>query len=239
MNKDLRCPHCGEVLPYKTFTKWRYSIYKLEKPAEEGIDAFAVSHNLCQVAKCGELVVIRRYGKHTVGHNEVGEEFADIEIDPSRAPEILYPHCVCDRRLDDAIPEKYRKDFEEACAVVSVSPNASVALGRRILQMLLRREHKIRPSELREELDEFFKKNPNLPVVLRKLHKVRQAGNYGAHPCMDPNTEVTAEEDEAKWTLEMLVSLFDYTFVDPKKEKEVANTIKCKSDQLQKMPKKS
>jgi len=218
MNKDLRCPHCGEVLPYKTFTKWRYSgIYKLEKPDEEGIDAFAVSHNLCQVARCGELVVIRQYGKYTVGRDEVGEEFTDIEIGPSRAPEILYPRCVCNRQKDAAIPEGYRKDFEEACAVLSVSPKASAALSRRLLQKVIRGEHNIRKGNLKLEIEAFILKYPQ--PELQALQNFREIGNLAAHS--DSSMILEVEEGEANWMLDMLEVTFQYTFVVPANTKTI------------------
>ncbi len=78
--------------------------------------------------------------------------------------EIIYPK-FSSRSDELEVPDRYKKDFLEASAVLSISPKASAALSRRILQDILRQELKIQKPSLAQEIDEFVQRK-DIPSYL-------------------------------------------------------------------------
>ena len=54
--------------------------------------------------------------------------------------------------------------------------------------------------------------------ISKQLDAVRQIGNFSAHPIKSQNTGeiVNVETGEAKWCLDILQSLFEFCYVQPK-----------------------
>lgn len=116
------------------------------------------------------------------------------------------------------VPEDYAKDYDEACAVLQVSPQSTAALARRLLQALLRGPGKI-PSgkNLAEEIK--AAKGTLSPLVWEALNTLRQMGNFAAHEQRDKGTGVVLpiERHEAEFALDVVERLFDEYFVAPAK----------------------
>ncbi|EOI00695.1 hypothetical protein UAY_01798 [Enterococcus moraviensis ATCC BAA-383] len=100
--------------------------------------------------------------------------------------------------LPDYIPESIRKDYEEACLIVDLSPKASATLSRRCLQGMIRDFWPDLPknTSLLNEI-KAIEKEVNLETK-EVLHALRQLGNIGAHPENDINLMVDIEPDEAR-----------------------------------------
>ena len=117
----------------------------------------------------------------------------------------LLPHSKA-KSFPDYIPETIRKNYEEACLIVSLSPNASATLARRCLQGMIRDFHKIEKSNLHLEIKALEKMVDS--DVWRAIDKVRQMGNIGAHMDKDVNLMVDVECGEAEmliWLIEDLI----------------------------------
>lgn len=116
-------------------------------------------------------------------------------------------------KLFKNVPEKYNKDYKEACAILSLSHNASATLSRRCLQNMIRDEYKIIKGSLEKEIIE-VEKIVKDSTVCAYLHAIRQIGNFGAHPTKDNNTGVICDVEpiEAELSLDLLESFFDFTF---------------------------
>lgn len=138
----------------------------------------------------------------------------------------IYP--TSSRRLPPEVPSDYRSDFDEAAAVLSISPRASAALSRRALQRLIR--DKIgKKNTLADEITALLDSNM-LPSSLREtVDMVRHLGNFGAHPVTDAaGVLLDVEEGEADLMLEILSDLFDFYFVEPVRRKARLDPIKAK-----------
>jgi hypothetical protein len=89
------------------------------------------------------------------------------------------------------IPDDIAKDFNEACAVVGVSPKAAAALARRCLQNVLSKNG-YESRNLYDQINDFCgDKNPDriAPLVVRQqVHAIRRFGNFAAHPVNDQTT---------------------------------------------------
>ena len=131
---------------------------------------------------------------------------------------ILYPK-FSSRPVEPEVPRNYRQDFGEATGVLGISPKASAAISRRMLQNILRDDLGVTSSSLSKEIDEFISQKGVPSHLSGAVDAVRNVGNFAAHPLKDTNTGeiVDVEPEEAEWLLDVLEALFDFAFVQPKR----------------------
>jgi len=144
----------------------------------------------------------------------------------------VYPH-ESDTEYSEDVPVKYQEDLREAESVLLLSPKASAALTRRLLQKILSEELKINHNNLSKQID-IFLENDKIPSHISKsVDAIRNIGNFSAHPLKETNTGaiIEVEPGEAEWSIEVIKSLFDYIFVQPKRieRKRSELNIKLKS----------
>jgi hypothetical protein len=127
------------------------------------------------------------------------------------------------------VPTEVAKDYLEACLVIADSPQASAALSRRCLQLLLRKYGGVKPNDLSKEIDEILAKHTLPSHLADSIDAIRNIGNFAAHPIKSTTTGEIVEvaPREAEWNLDVLESLFDFQFVQPA-------IIKAKRDALNK-----
>jgi hypothetical protein len=144
----------------------------------------------------------------------------------SRGEYGAYPRGATLRPVAPEVPDPYKRDFVEACEVLSISPKASAALSRRNLQAIIRDKAGIKGKDLNAEIDTLIKSGAIPTYISEGLHAVRQIGNFAAHPIKSTASGelVDVEEGEADWNLDVLESLFDFYFIQP------AITAKRKAD---------
>lgn len=163
------------------------------------------------------------------------------ELDDSSGAEIVsvYP----DRKNVDVppeVPEKYAGDFREAVLVLALSPKASAALSRRILQSILRDEFGISNDNLYTAIRDFIVQ-PCIPSYLTDaVDAIRHIGNFAAHPLKNTNTGevIPVEPGEAEWLIEVLSSLFDFKFIQPLKLQERRDKLNAKLQESGQKPMK-
>lgn len=142
------------------------------------------------------------------------------------------------RPLPAIVRDPYRRDFTEACAVLSISPKASAALSRRILQMILREAGHFTQHDLADQIKALVD-SPSTPSYISKaVDAIRNIGNFAAHPIKSKDSGVIAEVDpgEAEWSLDVLESLFDFYFVQPEKLRNKTEELNAKLATLGKPP---
>ena len=208
----MKCPHCnvGVNLEFEEYYVERAKDY--EKTGK----GYQFAWDTCP--ECYEPIVVLRHGKvRQAGSSDYS--YADI-TDISRE-EVLYPRYVA-RKVEPEVPDPYKADFLEACAVLPLSPKASAALSRRILQNVLREKFGIERSSLAQEIDNFIQLNGVPSYLTDAIDAIRNIGNFAAHPLKDTHSGeiVDVEPGEAEWLLEVLEALFDFAFVQPKRLEE-------------------
>lgn len=227
----LRCPHCDVAV--------RMDFEEGSEVYPFGDDKKGLGYDVAwdHCPECEGFVVVRRTGRYV----ESGKsEYGYATIKDLQEENLLYPKGIT-RRVAPEVPERYRKDFFEACVTFPVSPKASAALSRRLLQDVLRHEFSIEGRSLQKEIDEFVKL-PDVPSYLAEaVDAVRNIGNFAAHPLKDSNTGevVDVEPGEAEWLLEVLEALFDFAFVQPKRLEERKQALNAKLASLGKPPMRS
>jgi len=135
---------------------------------------------------------------------------------------MVWPKAITRTPLPKEVPDKYADDYKEACLVLPDSPKASAALSRRCLQLLLRDEFKVNPSNLDGEIQEVIDSRKLPTYISDAIDAVRIIGNFAAHPLKSTKTGeiLPVEPGEAEWQLTVLESVFDFCFVSPEKLKQ-------------------
>jgi hypothetical protein len=129
------------------------------------------------------------------------------------ATSLLYPK-FAQKQLPASVPQPFAQDFKEAHAIAAISPKASAAMSRRLLQNLIREQEGIIKPTLAQEIAELLGRKKLPDYLAADLDAVRQVGNFGAHPIKDTNTGqiVGVEPGEADWTLEVTEELISFYF---------------------------
>jgi hypothetical protein len=222
----MKCPHCGITISLNT--------KEVVWPGEFEPHGYGIFYGHCPACEC--LIVIYRSGE--VG--EVGPGGSQsLEIVRMKHEEIIYPKGFS-RRVEPEVPDRYQKDFSEACAVLTISTKASAALSRRILQDILREQFKLHKDTLAKEIESFIQLKDVPSYLTTAVDAVRIIGNFAAHPLKNTNTGEIVEvaPGEAEWLIEVIESLFDFVFVQPKRLDERRQKLNQKLQLLGKQPMK-
>jgi hypothetical protein len=222
----MKCPHCatGIKLELEKSDAWKDENY-----VDTAGMGYCVAYGHCPV--CNKLIVLLQHGEYTaIDYGTL------VRVTQE---EIIYPKYYA-RKVEPEVPDVYEKEYLEACAVLSTSAKASAALSRRLLQQVLREEFKIQRSGLAQEIDAFIRL-PNVPSYLTQaVDAIRNVGNFAAHPLKDTNTGevIDVEPGEAEWLLDVLESLFEFAFVQPKRSEERKQKLNQKLQAIGKPPMK-
>ena len=213
METTMICPHCGVAV----HLDYVYDIF-LNKGADpwDETDAISINRDFCP--SCNKLIITMHEG--TAKYSRGGE----LIMTRIYTETVLYPQFSAGHRLDEAIPQKYAAIFKE------ISPRASAALSRYLLQLVLHEELGISKSDLVKEITD-LENYPHIPSSLvRSLQIFRRIANFGVHPKKSTNSAEIIEvgEGETEVMLQLLLELFDFIFVKPKRQEEFELKIKEK-----------
>jgi hypothetical protein len=77
---------------------------------------------------------------------------------------------------------------------------------------------KVTPGSLSFEIDQVLAAKVFPTSIEGAVDGIRNIGNFAAHPMKSTNTDeiIEVEDGEAEWCLDVLESLFDFLFVQPK-----------------------
>lgn len=127
------------------------------------------------------------------------------------------------KQFPDYIPEAIRQDYEEACAIVSLSPKASATLSRRCLQGMIRDFWGISKARLIDEINELQNKIP--AQQWKVIDGIRRIGNIGAHMEKDINLIIDIEPDEAKKLIKLIEHLLEQWYINRHEQELLYNNI--------------
>lgn len=140
----------------------------------------------------------------TVFAKGVGPSVKDINT-------IIRPQSLA-KQFPNYIPKAIRQDYEEACAIVNLSPKASATLSRRCLQGMIRDFWTINESNLAKAIDKLKDKIP--APQWRVIDGIRRIGNIGAHMEKDINLIVDIEPDEAQKLIKLIEHLLEQWYIN-------------------------
>lgn len=214
---DVKCPICGEQsvaawsgLGFQSERGFRTEIHS-GKVARSPIGDLRLEWMRCGNDDCQEALV--RVTESDVIDSEDGPVFGTRSwLARPRGGSTA-------RRADPRVPEPFRTDYQEASAILDLSPRMSAVMARRILADLLEKYAGLTQFNLETRADAFIA-DPNRPSgVKENLHHFREAANFGAHTQTDDQAAVIdVEREDAEWLLDILDRLFDHFIVGPERD---------------------
>jgi hypothetical protein len=225
----MQCPHCRKAIYFEEITS---HAYRYDEPQEDGPTGYDISHGFCPA--CESLIVLFRNGRYFEDPTQ-GAWLIEPEVD-----QVLYPTDRAERTLGPEVPESYKRDYDEAVAVLPHSAKASAAITRRLLQHILREDFAIKPSDLAKEIETFIDLSEVPSYIAEAVDAVRNVGNLAAHPLKNKSTGqvVDVEHGEAEWLLDVIESLCDFRFVQPARIARRRQELNAKLEALGKPPMK-
>jgi len=142
---------------------------------------------------------------------------------------LIYPLTEHASSLPPEVPNEYRSLYNEASAVLPISPRASAALARTLLEMILVNQGAPKSKDLFAQIEWCL--TQGVPTYISEsLDDVRKVGKFAAHfkqnACNGEVLEV--EPGEAEFVLVNVVNLLDFYFVMPAKVRERSEAIRQK-----------
>lgn len=201
---------------------------------QEGPGQEVVEFSIQRCPECSNLLVIKALGPGIYAGS--GGVFCTSYV----SSEIIYP-VRSPAEMPSEVPEEYAREWMEARAVFPSSAKASAALSRRLLQMTFHEALGIKRRDLSLEIDAFIEESGAPTYLVEAVDAVRNIGNFAAHPIKSVETGAIADVDagEAEWLLEVLMSLFDFVFVQPERLKRRRENLEEKLASLGKPPLKA
>ena len=194
----FQCPFCSMVMPvtHDTLSVRDPSFVSANDTQRYGGES--VSHlelSFFQCPNCNEYTIFAK-GK--------GSCVSDVDI-------MIRPQSLA-RKFPEYIPLSIRNDYEEAYAIVNLSPKASATLSRRCLQGMIRDFFQISKSNLYEEIDAI--KDKISTEQWDVLNGIRRIGNIGAHMEKDINLIIDIEPDEAQKLIKLIELLIQQWYIE-------------------------
>ena len=180
--------------------------YYQHSPGKEKVDDSCLQVDFYKCPNCKQYSIVA-YG--------IGVAVRDVSI-PIRpiSSAKQFPKCI---------PESIRQDYEEACAIVNLSPKASATLSRRCLQGMIRDFWGITKPTLNKEIDELKDKIP--ADLWSSIDALRQLGNIGAHMEKDTNIIVDIESNEASSLIQLIELLIKEWYINREERQKLFSSI--------------
>ena len=207
----MNCPHCTlEVNP-----SWNSEVIVPRRAYDEDQIAELWSQGIFAM----ETTLLWKAAECPSCRNEIIllERIAADDPETLLERHLAYPPFSKRKVISDKVPEALVEEYEEACKVLPISPKASAALSRRILQAMLEErgyESDVLAQQIQAALDD-TSPDKVLPYSIRqKIDAIRNVGNFAAHPMADATTSeiINVEPEEAEWCLETIEELFDHYY---------------------------
>lgn len=196
----MKCPHC------------LVEFHDNQEPIAIGDDKEARWHFIRQTCPACERFVL-----HLTSQNAAYRADGTRYMTNHRKALLIWPRKPSRIPLPKEVPAPFADDYNEACLVISDSPKASAALGRRCLQHLLREKAGVKKADLADEIQQVIDSGKLPSHLAESLDAIRNIGNFAAHPIKSKTSGevVDVEPGEAEWNLDVLEALFDFYFVQP------------------------
>ncbi|MBN2209307.1 MAG: DUF4145 domain-containing protein [Candidatus Coatesbacteria bacterium] len=195
----MKCPHCGVEI------HWKAESVKFPRESRSQVDVgeWSCHWTFCPNRKCRELIV----------------ELWDSRKD-GLDRHLIWPKHPYREPCPPEVPNEVAADYNEACAVIDISPTAAAALARHCLELVLR-NNGAKGETLYNMINDIIDNRKAPPYVTGDLHDLRQIGNtFAAHANQSVTGEVLrTSPEEAEWTLNTLRTVLKHYYVDEAESK--------------------
>lgn len=221
----FQCPYCSMVMPITNETcVVRYVSFENDPFVFDGLGNSP--RNACiaiEFYKCPncEKYSISAYGK--------GKDVSKIKSH-------LQPLSFA-KQFPDYIPLPIRQDYEEASAIISLSPKASATLARRCLQGMIHDFWDIKLKNLNQEITALKDKIP--ADLWSSIDALRELGNIGAHMEKDTDIIVDIDPNEAESLIKLIELLMKEWYINREERKKLFGEIISTNQSKQELRKKT
>lgn len=215
----MTCPFCNAIFPINDDTvRTRYPSFFTDDAknyaAAHGLQADKWTNVRDSIAV--QFALCPSCNKFSISATGVGTDVNELAIN-------IIPSSLA-KQFPDYVPQSIRKDYEEACQIVNLSPKASATLSRRCLQGMIRDYWQItNKKSLYDEIEAINDKVD--PQVKKVLNGVRQIGNIGAHMEKDINLIVDIDPNEAEKLIKLIEYLIEQWYIKRNETEELLNSI--------------
>jgi len=203
---NWQCPFCG-AHSVITSERRRHEQLLLDVDNPEG-KVFLVSNFIvCANRACGKFALFVSLHRRAEAPNKhyIVEQPGDLIQSWQLVPS------SCAKVFPSYIPKPLLDDYQEACAILYLSPKSSATLARRVLQGMIRDFWKVRKDRLIDEIKAI--KDKVEPDVWEAIDALRQMGNIGAHMEQQIDLILDVEPKEAQALIGLIEMLFQEWYV--------------------------
>ena len=225
---SFQCPYCLMIMSISNDTySTRYpSFERTDGKYRDGAMQTRIVDSCVQM----EFYKCPNCGKYTVQATGIGHLVQNLNKTN------IVPRSLA-KQYPRYIPENIRSDYEEACAIASLSPKASATLARRCLQGMIRDFWGISKSSLYQEIDAIKDKIP--ADLWFSIDALRQLGNIGAHMEKDTNVIIDIDSDEADSLIKLIELLMKEWYINREERKQLFSSIISTNNEKQNQRKKT
>lgn len=219
----FQCPYCSMVMPITDDT------YNHQLPAYKsyngyyGVNQYHESTLKISFYKCPNC------NNFTIFADGIGDLVKDLHT-------LLKPNSLA-KQFPNYIPDTIRNDYEEAYAIVNLSPKASATLARRCLQGMIHDFWGIKLKNLNQEISALKDKIP--ADLWSSIDALRELGNIGAHMEKDTNVIVDIDPNEAESLIKLIELLMKEWYIDREERKKLFSEIISTNQSKQELRKKT
>ena len=191
------CPFCQHAIAnaYETLTTYRIDFSQ-----------FTSSHEIASSMSGGVsitpyLILVEFHKCPNCEKQSIIVKGVGSEVE--RITKLIHPTSTA-KQYPSYVPDQIKNDYEEAYAILNLSPKASATLSRRCLQGMIRDFWDIHDKKnLCSEIDAIADKIS--PSARRALDATRKIGNIGAHMEQDVDKIIDIDPSEAETLLRLSV----------------------------------
>lgn len=226
-----KCPYCGNT--YQVVFGQNVFAHLLADPGENVAEHSVIF--LCPYAGCRKIEIYVDAG--TFPPSLKGKSEAERHKMRADLPNTFFRHRLLplyiggkDEYRTQQIPADIFRDYDEACRLLQVSPNASATYARRCIQNMIRQRFKIKPGKLQNEISTLGAHPAQIrQEVIDALESVRKMGKFKALPDDDVKVIVDISAGEARRIVEIIeILLYDW-YIAPEEHNRRLSDLKSLS----------
>lgn len=222
----FQCPYCNMIMPISDQTM------QIRLPSFDADNGhFFNGNNYAYRESCLKIIFYKcpNCEQYTIDANGIGNMVQNVDV-PIRP-------LSSSKQFPEYIPEAIRSDYEEACAIVKLSPKASATLSRRCLQGMIHDFWGIKLKNLNQEITALRDKIP--ADLWSSIDALRQLGNIGAHMEKDTDVIVDIDPNEAESLIKLIELLIKEWYINREDRKKLFSDIISTNESKQSARKKT
>lgn len=196
------CPYCNHnaTIIDRNYVRMQFGF---DRDNKYGYQEIKICATICPNAECGEYALALSL------HDHVREADGLRELEAKKQWSLL--PATTSKPMPPYVPGAIVADYEEACAIKTLSPKASATLSRRCLQGMIRDFFGIKKNRLIDEIEAI--KDEIDPSTWAAIDAVRQIGNIGAHMEKDIDLIIDVVPEEAELLIKLIESLIQDWYI--------------------------